>query len=264
MTAPAIPPVALGAVSESMLEPARGLTAVVSPLPEELAGVVAATVVERRGRLGGARFAVGRLGGHPVVLASTGDAREAAARGLTALLDAFPVSRLIALGVAGGLSPALAPGTLIAARRVREGAADAPPPDPVWLDRALASGLAVAGTVVTSQFILPYPAMKTALWRTLPGEEPAAVDLESAVYARIAARRGVPFLVLRAVLDPAEEELPLDFNLCRRADGRVSRARVVGRAVLRPRRIPELARLRGRVRQCAERLAFLAGELVAA
>ena len=69
---------------------------------------------------------------------------------------------------------------------------------------------------------------------------------------------------MRAVLDPAEEELPLDFNLCRRPDGRVSRGQVMRRAVLRPRRLGELLRLRRRVQLCSQRLAELAEELLAA
>lgn len=242
----------------------RALTALITPLPEELAALRAAVEVDAERRVGRWRFVTGRLAGAPVVLAVTGDARQWAARGLIALLDAFPVDRLIVLGTAGGLSPDLAPGDLILARRVREGATDAPAPDAAWRERALASGRAVEGTVVTSEFILPYPEMKEALWRTLPGGGPAAVDLETAVYARLAARRGVPYLAVRAVVDPAEEALPMDFNLCRRPDGRVSRLRVVRRAVLHPGRFGELLRLRRRVRLCSERLAALAGELVAA
>jgi adenosylhomocysteine nucleosidase len=242
----------------------RPLTAIVTPLAEELAALRAATEVAEERRVGAWRFFAGRLAGAPVVLASTGDARQWAARGLIALLDAYPVERLVVLGVAGGLSPRLETGALILAARVREGAGEAPPPDPAWRERALASGRAVAGTVVTAEFILPYPAMKAALWRTLPGGGPAAVDLETAVYARIAARRGIPYLAVRAVLDPAEEELPLDFNLCRRADGRVSRGQVMRRTVFRPRRFGELVRLRRRVQFCSQRLADLAGELLAA
>jgi len=244
--------------------PGRPLTAVITPLAEELAALLAATAVEGERRVGAWRFTLGRLAGAPVVLVATGDARQWAARGLIALLDAFPVDRLVVLGTAGGLSPRLAPGALIVARRVREGAIDAPAPDPAWQERALASGRAVAGTVVTSEFILPYPEMKEALWRTLPGGGPAAVDLETAIYARLAARCGVPYIAVWAVLDPAEEELPMDFNLCRRRDGRVSRSRVVGRAVLSPGRLGELVQLRRRVRLCSERLAELAEELLAA
>jgi len=161
------------------------------------------------------------------------------------------------LGVAGGLTPGLARGTLVAARQVLAGDGGEPPshpPDERWLAQALRGG-AVAGTAISTARILAEPRAKQAALRTLPavdlaaasaelsastgGASPAAipvaiVDLESAAYARVAARLSMPYLVVRSVLDAAEETLPLDFETCRGASGGVSQAHVVLRALAHP------------------------------
>ncbi len=260
-----------------MSRPPRLQTVIVSPLPAELAAVRAATAVERveRGdRIGRAGalpggLAFGRLGGAPVALAATGDGARAAERGLAALFDAAPAGRLLVLGVGGGLSPGLAAGDLVAGRRVvdeegREVAAS----DPDWLAAAVAAG-SIAGTALTAPRILVTPEEKRAAWRSLPAiwreDGPATVDLESAVYARLAAARGIPFLVVRAVVDAADEALPLDFNRCRREEaGGVDEALVVGRALWRPHVWRDLADLRRRLRRSALALARLAVHLAAA
>jgi adenosylhomocysteine nucleosidase len=248
------------------------LTAIVSPLPAELAAVRAATSVTAAERAeaaeineagGGLGLVCGRLGGAPVVLASTGDGAPAAARGLAALLDAVPVSRLLVLGVAGGLSPELAPGDLVAARRVVEDGGEVALPDPGWLAAALAGG-AVAGSAVTTRRILVTAEEKRAAWLALGDSGPAVVDLESAAYARLAAARGIPCLVVRAVIDAADETLPLDFNRARRAEGGVEEARVVRMALCKPQVWGALADLRRRLRRGARALARIAIHLAAA
>ena len=89
------------------------------------------------------------------------------------------------------------------------------------------------------------------------------VDLESASYARVAAARRVPYSVLRAVSDSANEALPLDFNRFRRSDGSSDRWAVARHAVLHPSIVPELMQLRERLRYCARRLAQLIVEMLA-
>jgi adenosylhomocysteine nucleosidase len=274
---------------------ARGPTAIVAPLAAELAGVLRATRGRRRLRLaaagesGGDRegrrrprrgwnVTLGRLGGEEVALMATGDGAAAAGAGLEALVAALRPRRLLALGVAGGLTPGLAAGTLVAARRViAAGPADGPighGPDETWLARALACG-AVAGTAVAVDWIAADPAAKqAALQRALATAGPAGTaggvrtivtaDLESAAYARVAVARSLPYLVVRVVLDPAEETLPLDFASCRAPGGGVSHARVVLAALARPASIAGLWRLRGRVRRAAETLAAFAERLVEA
>ncbi len=232
---------------------------------------------------------------------ATGDGPMAAAAGLEALLAAVRPRRLLVAGVAGGLTPGLAEGALVAAARVVDAAGRAVPraPDAPWLEAALAAG-ALAGTAVSADRILAGPAERQAVLRAVaaraavehaengapgdggaaagtagaaddaagaagsPGPAVATVDLESAAYARVAAAWSLPYLVVRAVLDPADEELPLDFESCRDGSGRVSNARVVGHALLRPWRLVALWRLRARVRQAAARLGEIAPRLVAA
>jgi nucleoside phosphorylase len=228
------------------------------------------------GRWRGLRATIGRLGGEEVALMATGDGAEAAAAGLHALVAALRPRRLLVLGVAGGLTPGLAAGTLVAARRVVAGDGSAVPRDPDgdWLALALACG-ATAGIAVSVTRLVVSPGAKQEAFRKAiaPAAGSAAAfsrapiataDLESAAYARVAAARSIPYLVVRAVLDPVEETLPLDFEACRDATGRVSNARVVLRALSRPRSFADLWRLRGRVRDAAARLGALAERLVAA
>jgi nucleoside phosphorylase len=259
--------------------PAGLATAIVSPLAAELAGVAAAAAGLRRWRLGGGGWAArGWLSGQPVVLAATGDGARSAARGLGRLLAAERPGRLLVVGVAGGISPGLESGDLVVARQLFERRGEdllaGPAPDAGWLAHAAAAGVA-AGSVVSGDRILVTAREKRELWDDLRRQSapaagmPAVCDLESAAYARLAAAAGVPWLVVRAVLDPAGEDLPMDFNLCRTGDGEVSNARVVTRALAgglgggragRPSFVALLG-LRARLRLCARRLATLAAEL---
>lgn len=250
---------------------AGAFTAVVAPLPEELAGVVNRTRVEEPGQAGLVCFARGWLAGVPVVVAATGDGRRAAERSLAELLDAVPVSRVLTLGVAGGLDPGLVASDLVVAERVLEAEgerlSEAPAPDGDWRGRVLAGAgegalQLVVGTVVSVERVLADPLAKRALGRIV-SDPHAVVDLETATYARVAAARGLPYLAIRAVLDPLDHPLPLDFSRLTGADGRVSRARVALAALRRPSVVPALLDLRRTTRSCARRLAAAAELAVA-
>jgi adenosylhomocysteine nucleosidase len=83
----------------------------------------------------------------------------------------------------------------------------------------------------------------------------AAVDMESAAIARKAADWRIPFHIIRAVSDIAEEDMPLDFNAYRGPDGRFSRTRIALAALARPlTRVPALLRLDRNCRIAAESL----------
>ena len=239
-----------------------GRTAIVGAMAEELAPLASRGRIQRKLNLGACRVQVGTLGNAEVVLGCTGEGRLLAEQGLRALLDAFPVRRVIVVGVAGGLSPRLAPGTVIVAREIRSDGGAPPPPDGPLRECASRFPAALEGTVVTLQTILCTAESKAAAWEDIGRSAPAVVDLESAVYAGVAAEVGVPYLVLRAVCDPAEESLPVDLNECRDELGRVNRVEVFQRAMLSPSIVRSLLDLRGRVAVSANNVANLVDALL--
>ena len=238
-------PAALGA-TERGSEPASDArpVAVVAAMAEEIAPLV------------------GRLSAPSVILTRTGEGRQRAETGAEALLDRVRPRLLVVLGISGGLTPSLEPGALLVAREVREGTEPVPPPDPTWVERALTFDGTVAGTVISSPRILCTPHEKARARDGLPADEPAAVDLESATFARAAARRSIPYVVIRAISDTADETLPLDFNRCRDEAGGVRRLAVVRQALLHPASVRGLWRLRKRVDRCAHALAGLTLNLI--
>ncbi len=209
---------------------------------------------------GGRRFVEGALGDVRILVSATGEGAGLAAEGTEDLLQRFPADLLIALGIAGGLTPDLQAGTVLVAREVRDGRTTVTPPDESWTDAVLGRTATVGGTVISSSSIAVDPIAKAEIWRQAAGEGSGVVDLESAAVARVAAARHLPYLVIRAVSDTAEESLPLDFESFRNRQGRIAQARVVLQALRQPALWPSLLRLRNRVRRCAESLADVVEE----
>lgn len=214
------------------------------------------------GEAGVARFVRGEIDRQPIVVAWTGDGARCAGDGLRALLAAMPVRRLLVVGVAGGLSPGLEPGAVVAVSRVVDAAGEAPPPDssaiPGADDPDASAGLSAVsatGTLYSHARIAVTREEKAALWDEIGRPSVAAVDLETATFGRVAHEHGVPYTVLRAVSDTAGETLPVDFNRMLDEQGRVRQGRVAWWAVCHPWAIPRLANLGRRVNACASQLA---------
>jgi adenosylhomocysteine nucleosidase len=198
------------------------------------------------------RGAVGaRVGETDVVIAATGDGAKNAGERAAAFCDRVLPLAVVGAGIAGALSPGLGRGAIVASRRVRDSSGDAPEPDARLLSRALEAG-ASAGTLLTVARPITAAAEKTRLAASLEG--PSAADMESAAWARVAASRGIPYLVVRAISDQADEDLPDYLAACIGEDGSIRRGAVVARAIARPSRIPDLVRLRRRVLDCGKEL----------
>jgi len=107
---------------------------------------------------------------------------------------------------------------------------------------------------------------KVELARTLGADDrdPAAVDMESAAWSRVAAAHGIPFLAVRAISDRFDEDLPSYLADCVGADGGVRRRAVVRRALANPSTIPALWRMRRRVDAAVAVLAEFLRTLLAA
>lgn len=153
------------------------------------------------------------------LLLRTGIGMRRAARRLAHALARTNPSVILVTGYAGALDPSLQAGDIVIARRVstvaRGGA-------PVFWDLAACEELERAARAAELRFhvgdIMTWPrpvgraAAKARLFRAFRA---AAVDMESAALARIAAARGIPLGCVRAVSDRACENLALGLLLPR-------------------------------------------------
>jgi farnesyl-diphosphate farnesyltransferase len=242
------------------------LTAVVAAMEEE--------VVELRARMcgavtrvsvTGARVAIGWLGTARVALAVTGDGERNARRGLAALLAGQPVSRIIVVGVAGGLDASLGVGALVIGERViEESNGSVRGADARLVDVAAKACGARRAVVLSAGRIADTADEKRRLYAVAtsqaaagdrPSDVSAVVDLESAAFAAVAMRMGVPWMVLRAVSDTAGEAVPALLNRSRDDGGAVRRSSVLRALLANPRALRPLLALRERVLTCAGVLA---------
>ena len=165
------------------------------------------------------------------------------------------VPGLVSFGIAGGLAPNLASGTLIAPAAVRVLGGEAHWVDVEWHARltraAHAAGLPlVVGGILGAEEIAASAAEKTRLRETTHA---IAVDLESHRVARAAERARLPFLVFRVIADTADRDLPAAALVPLSRSGHPS-VRVVGSIIARPGQIPDLLRLARETRSALDAL----------
>ena len=176
---------------------------------------------------------VRQLGLPVAVGGGTTDGAHAAACSLMAA----GASALISFGLAGGLDPALRPGAIIV------------PTSVIACDDRFAADANLSRMLggVTDDVVLGAGAVITSVTEKRRLHQPTgatAVDLESSAVARVAAARGVPFAVLRAMCDPAERALPPAALAALDARGAIGVVwRVAASLVARPGQLPALLAL---------------------
>jgi adenosylhomocysteine nucleosidase len=249
----------------SAASPSQPLTGIVTALAEELEPLVARASDLAWERAAGSPVLMGRLAERRVAMIHTGVGGLRAEQGARALLAAFPVTRLVTAGVAGGLSPGLGVGEIVVGREVRRGGAAVGAPDEAWVARALGrEPVPRRAVVVTVDRLVWNRRSKADLWRSLSADGAVVVDMESAAWARVAGERRIPYVVVRSVFDRAEDELPEFLERCWDPERGLSRGRVLRHALLRPRAIPRVLAMGARLRSCAASLPHLVEKLVAA
>ena len=131
------------------------------------------------------------------------------------LLHRHGVDALASFGVAAALDTSLLPGdlvlpeTILAENRVGEEAEGTRLVNQEWrnrVQRQLSPQLTVVGgTLVTSQIPLTSREAKLELGKTTGA---CAMDMESGDVAEVAAKAGIPFIAIRAIIDPVEFSPP--------------------------------------------------------
>lgn len=151
------------------------------------------------------------------------------------------VDRILSIGFCGALDPALRIGDIVVSGEV---------------PKTLGASFVQGGVVSVDR--VAYTAREKCDLRAATGA--AVVEMESAAVAQKAREWDVPFGCVRVVSDLAGDDLPLDFNRYRDADGRFERTRIALAALGRPFTVlPRLVRMDRDCRRAAERLGeFLA------
>lgn len=183
-----------------------------------------------------------------VVCGLAAEARIAAGRGVvtvaappatlpSALARVAAADAVVSFGIAGGLDPALAAGTVCVATAVVGGATFPADPRDV-ADRLAAAGIACVAAPVAAA---PAPVATVAAKRDLfAATGAAAVDTESGIAAAWAARRGVRFVALRAIADAADTALPPLAFVAIAPDGRLAPGAIARALVRQPGQLASL------------------------
>lgn len=148
-------------------------------------------------------------------------------------------SGIISIGIAGALAPQLKPGAWVVADAVR-GVDLAMPTDQAWRERLLARlPGALQGLVLGGEAIVATAAEKADLHRTTGA---IAVDMETHVAGRVAARYGLPLAVARVISDAADRTLPPAARVGMRLDGGIDLPAVLRSLLADPLQLPALIR----------------------
>ena len=153
---------------------------------------------------------------------------------------------VLSFGMAGGLEPGLAAGTIVIPSVVVSGE-ERLETNTLWtasLRAALPGSVdrTLAGVDAPVASDLARKAMRIATGA-------AAVDMESHIAARVAGRAGLPCAVLRVIADPAERTLPEAAIAGMGTDGRLDIGAVLRALVRNPRQLRALVRLAGDARR---------------
>jgi adenosylhomocysteine nucleosidase len=222
-------------------------------------GIVCALAAEAR-HLGPATSRKGSVAtlADGTLLAVSGMGCAAAEAAAGSLLDAGATA-LASWGMAGGLDPALAAGAVFLPHAVITIDGISIATARYWrerLDAALSARQPVArGTLLTSTRAIASVAQKAALHRDTGA---AAVDMESAAVARVAAARQLPFIAVRVIVDGASDVLPRAVTAAADSAGQLQLWRLIGALALVPGDLAPLIRLARRYRAASRSLAALA------
>ena len=161
--------------------------------------------------------------------------------GLAQKLDALhgDLKGVISIGLAGALSPHLKVGDVVIADQILTGLENFDCHE-AWRVRLLSRlPHAHQGQMFGSDVIIENAETKSGLYDATGA---LAVDMESQVAARFAAKRNLPLAALRVISDDASHVLPPAALVAMKPDGGIALGRVLGSLLKKPTQVPALVR----------------------
>ena len=233
---------------------------IITAMPEETQAIIRALPHTQKIRFGGAVLYHALFSGHEIVIAEAGMGFANATTTAGQLIADLRPDLIVSAGFCGGIADELLVGdavlaaglVMVADGGLKEVPIPGSPLGSVFLSGQSGEGQRVfAGLFVSTTSIMK----KQQLSALLPAHAPyPVVEMESAAIALVAGEIGIPFIGLRTVSDPFDEEL--GFTLDEFCDGqmRIRIPKVLMTIVRKPRIIPQLIRLAGNSRIAAASL----------
>lgn len=159
----------------------------------------------------------------------------------------------ISSGFAGSLRPAYCIGDVFAAREVMELESGRT----IAADHHLLTTAEKRGARVAERLLSSSEMVVTAEGKSRLGRMAEAVEMESFAVLTEAAARKIPGVVIRAISDAANEELPMDFSTVLNHSGKIDNAKLALAVARAPHKLPALLRLGRNSRRAATKLAEL-------
>lgn len=223
---------------------------IITAMPEEARAILKGAEELQKEQHGERSVFSCRIAGHEITLVEAGMGMLNAGWAATNLAVQSP-DLMISAGFGGAVLPGLKVGDVVVAEEVLHWTG-------VDFER-VATGmyepehvsLPVRGCFITSDGILN----KHELTGLLPGNtNRPVVEMESAAVARVATEHNIPFLGIRAISDPWNEELGFSINEFCDNKLRIRPFKVLATILRRPRIIPQLIRLARNSRVAARNL----------
>jgi len=180
-----------------------------------------------------------------IIATLSGVGMERAGSAASLLLEKGATS-LVSAGISGALSPDLEAGVIVLATSVTDGEGRSQEVNEGALVTARGAlkrrGMAFTeGAVLSTGSAVLGVSSKARLFKESGA---ICVDMESGGVADMALKGGVPFLVIRAVCDRADEGISEDLYACLDEEGGVRAGHLIGNCLKRPSLVGEMMRLK--------------------
>lgn len=233
---------------------------IVTALPQETRAVLRGLQHIEGKLLHGRRLFSGSSGGNPVSLIESGMGLENARSAAEALVTAEHPELLVSAGLGGGVSASLATGDPVLAGRVLQWREEGQLEEIDFVPFAIHPDPGIrTGTFVTGGGILDKKRVAGLLDDGLPFP---LLEMESAAIAAVAAKNRIPFLGIRTISDPWDEELLFDIEEFCDATLRIRPFKVLMTMIRRPGIVPQLIRLAKGSRIAAARLTTASAQVL--